>query len=78
MNSEEIMIDVLDKNDGEMRGTETFALTVNMPNKAWLRRILRRLASGGEITITPSRGGRGHKTVYRRNRNSAGQPRKVR
>jgi Mn-dependent DtxR family transcriptional regulator len=74
---QEDIMEVLNK-DGIAAGTEQLALTINVRRKSWLREILRRLASVGSITIIPSRGGRGNKTVYKRNRNSPGQPRKVR
>lgn len=61
---------------GELHGTEEIALTIKAP-KWWLIKIARRLMTSGEIEIIPSNGGRGHKTTYRRNRNSPGQPRKI-
>ena len=71
------VVKAIDENGGEIHGTETIAITVNARDKGWLVSILRRLASGGSITITPSRGGRGNKTVYKRNRNSPGTARKI-
>jgi hypothetical protein len=63
----------------ELHGTEEIAIRFSgVDSKSWILRMLRRLQDKGIITIIPSRGGRGHKTVYRRNRNSPGQPRKVR
>jgi len=58
---------------GEIVGTEIFALEINARNKAWLRRVVRRL---GWVIIIPSNGGRGNKTIYRRNRNQPGQRRR--
>jgi hypothetical protein len=77
MNIKDAVQAELDAKGGTLEGTETIALSINVRRKSWLREILRRLASGGSITIIPSRGGRGNKTVYKRNRNSPGQPRKV-
>jgi hypothetical protein len=63
---------------GELRGTEQIALDINVSRKSWMIEILRRLASRNEVIIIPSIGGRGKKTIYIRNRNSPGQPRKMR
>jgi hypothetical protein len=78
MNIEDAVQEELDTKGGTLEGTETIALSLNVRRKSWLREILRRLASGGSITIIQSRGGRGHKTVIKRNRNSPGQRRKIR
>lgn len=65
---------VLDKT-GEVHGTECLSLAINAP-KAWTIVQLRRLQDQGEIRIIPSNGGRGRKTIYRRNRNAPGGKRK--
>lgn len=65
---------VLDEN-GEIAGTETLTLAINT-RKYWTIINARRLEAEGEITIIPSNGGRGKKTIYKRNRNSPGQRRK--
>ncbi len=67
---------ILDNNNGELQGTEQLALDLNAP-KNWTIRCVRRLNEDGTITIIPSRGGRGNKTVYRRNPNQPGLPRKL-
>lgn len=67
---------VLDER-GEVCGTEHLSLTINA-HKRWTIQNARILASQGEITIAPSRGGRGIKTVYKRNRNQPGIPRRKR
>jgi hypothetical protein len=70
---------VLETNGGEVSGTEKLAALVNLINKkSWVRHCARQLAKFGVITIRPSRGGRGHQTVYKQNRNQPGQPRKTR
>ena len=61
----------------EIHGTEQLAIALNAHNKHWLILNLRDLNAEGSITITPSAGGRGRKTIYKRNRNSAGMARKV-
>lgn len=59
----------------EIHGTDALARTLNT-DKPWLIRSVRVMERRGQLTIIPSRGGRGNRTVYKRNRNSSGQPRK--
>jgi len=69
-----LILIALEDNDGEIHGTEDLASLLGVPaNKSWLRRHARTIPS---IQIIPSHGGRGNKTIYRRNRNSPGYPRK--
>lgn len=69
---------ILDDNE-TIEGTETLATELNMINsKSYVVRSARILQTEGEITIIPSRGGRGLKTIYKRNRNQPGQPRRTR
>jgi hypothetical protein len=67
------IIVVLEQNDGELKGTEELALTLNAP-KNWTIKCVRILEASGQIQIIPGRGGRGHRTVYKRNRNQPGIP----
>lgn len=69
-------IEALIAEHGTIHGTENFALLVRAKSKSNLIQYLRVIAQRGEITIVPSSGGRGRKTVYKRNRNSPGYPRK--
>lgn len=72
------IVEELDSQD-EIRGTEHMAYDVlGCSNKPWIRILLRQLQADGLVNILRSRGGRGHKTIYKRNRNSPGSPRKVR
>jgi hypothetical protein len=73
----EEIIATIDEGGGKAEGTEALALKVNAP-KPWVVKLARGLQALGVIRIIQSRGGRGNKTVYKRNRNSPGQPRKVR
>ena len=57
-------------------GTERLVKSTNCMNKTWVRHCLYKLERAGLITIIRG-GGRGHKTIYRRNRNQPGLPRKV-
>jgi hypothetical protein len=66
---------VIDENDGEIKGTEKLALLLNA-GKTWMIKCARVIERTGHITIIPSRGGRGNRTVYKRNRNSPGMARK--
>lgn len=60
-------------------GTEKITIEISTSNcKTFVLKQLRALERSGHITIIPSRGGRGKRTVYKRNRNSTGQRRKVR
>lgn len=69
---------ILDHNE-TIEGTETLATQLNLLNsKSYVIRSARILQDAGEITIIPSRGGRGLKTVYKRNRNQPGLPRRTR
>jgi hypothetical protein len=69
---------ILDHNE-IIEGTETLATELNLlNNKGYVIRSARILQDAGEITIIPSRGGRGLKTVYKRNRNQPGLPRRKR
>ena len=72
MSTEEAVQEQLDANGGTLEGTETFALRINARDKGWLVSILRRLEERGVLTIIRSNGGRGKKTVYKRNHNSPG------
>lgn len=71
----ESIIIVLETNGGEIKGTEQLALAVNSP-KHYIIKCARAIQRRGLITIVPSNGGRGNKTVYKRNRNQTGLPRK--
>lgn len=66
---------ILDEHGGEVQGTARLAQNLNV-DEFWLRKCARVLVRAGLITIIPSRGGRGKLTIYKRNRNSPGQPRK--
>jgi hypothetical protein len=66
---------MLDEHDGEIHGTELLARHLNA-DKPWIIKCVRVIESDGQIEIIPSRGGRGHRTIYRRNPNSPGLPRK--
>lgn len=68
----------LENNDDEIFGTENIAQRLLANNHAWVRRVLDLLEQDGELEIIRTRGGRGHKNIIRRNRNSPGYPRKVR
>jgi hypothetical protein len=73
-----IMI-VIEENNGEIQGTEQLALALASLNcKSFVVRSAQRLQEAGEITICKSCGGRGRKTIYKRNRNQPGIARKVR
>lgn len=67
---------ILEQNNGELQGTEELALALNAP-KNWTIRCVRRLQENDEIKIIQSSGGRGKRTVYKRNRNSPGQRRRT-
>lgn len=60
----------------EIHGTEylTFEVLGNS-RKSFVRAKVRQLAQDGECEIIYGNG-RGHKTIYRRNRNSPGSPRR--
>lgn len=62
---------------GEVAGTEQLATMLNMVNnKGWIIHSARLLEKKDLIHIITSRGGRSNKTIYKRNRNSPGAPRK--
>lgn len=72
------IIIVLDENNGEVQGTEDLALALSLLNcKSFVVRSAKRLQATGQITICKSCGGRGKKTIYKRNRNQPGNARKV-
>ena len=71
---EEILIEQINA-AGKLEGTERIAIEINAP-KWWVLKIAQRLAAKGRIHIVATNGGRGHKTVYKRNRNSPGAPRR--
>jgi len=72
-----MIIIVIDRNGGEVQGSEELALELNTA-KHYVLTCARRLARLGEITIRRSCGGRGNKTVYKRNRNQPGLARRTR
>jgi len=73
----QIILVVIDEHGGEVEGTETLALAANVRRKSYLLKCVRALRHNSLITIIPSSGGRGRKTIYRRrNRNQPGQPRR--
>jgi len=74
---QDAIIIMLEEMGGEFKGTEELALALNAP-KNWTIKCVRVLKTNGEIKIIPARGGRGHRTVYKRNRNQPGLPRKTR
>lgn len=55
---------VIDHEGGELKGTEQLALTINA-KKTHVIKWVRALQHDGKLRIVPSRGGRGHRTVYR-------------
>jgi hypothetical protein len=72
------IITALDNNGGELHGTRNLANKVNAPaHIARVMKWVRKLEGMGEITINRACGGRGHKTIYKRNRTNPGLPRKV-
>lgn len=63
----------------EIHGTEYLAYEViGVSSKTWVRCQVRKLEAAGILTIIRSRGGWGRRTIYRRNRNSPGYPRRTR
>lgn len=76
MNILDRILAAMDERGGVIIGTENFASLIGRVNsKPWLIRNARLLEQDGTIVIIPSRGGRGNKTIYRKNRNSPGSPR---
>lgn len=74
---QDAILNELEKNGGQIEGTEQIALNINVRRKSWLREIFKRMSSQDMVIVISSNGGRGHKTkVLKRNRNSPGQPRK--
>lgn len=65
----------IEQHGGTVEGTETLSLTVGT-RKWYLIECTRAMQRDGIITIIPSIGGRGRKTIYKRNRNQPGKPRK--
>lgn len=74
----EMIIRILSANGGEIAGTEHLAHDhLNCFDKRYVRSQLRELEDAQEILIIHSNGGRGNKNIIRKkNRNSAGYPRK--
>jgi len=71
------ILQCLEEHDGEMQGTEQLSLATYTARKSHLVYLVRRLCSNGDITIVKSNGGRGCKTIYKRNPNQTGLPRKT-
>ncbi len=69
------IIAAIETNDGTVLGTETLALEVGAA-KHYVIKCARVIQHNNLITIIPSSGGRGRKTIYKRNRNQPGSPRK--
>lgn len=69
------IIAVIEDNGDALQGTEALALQVGAA-KHYVIKCARVIQHDNLITIIPSNGGRGRKTVYKRNRNSPGAPRK--
>lgn len=65
----------IENDGGEVKGTSHLANRLHTWEK-WIRKYARELAAAGLITIIPSRGGRGKRTIYKRNPNSPGLPRR--
>ncbi len=56
----------INKNGGTFEGTEELSLVLKSANnKKWVMRCVRILEKDGKIYIHRSRGGRGHRTVYK-------------
>lgn len=73
---QDAIIIVLEQNGGELKGTEELSLMLHV-QKRWTIKCVRVLESNGQIQILQSRGGRGKRTVYKRNRNQPGMARKT-
>ena len=64
---------------GEIQGVGALAEEIPCERKTWVLEQLRKLEAEGLISYTPSKGGRGNRSIIRkRNRNAPGLPRKVR
>lgn len=72
-----LILIALEDHEGEIHGTENLAELLLSHDHSWVRRQLNELEALRLIRIIRSRGGRGHKNIIRRNRNSPGYPRKV-
>jgi hypothetical protein len=71
------IIQIIEQHGDEVHGTAKLADDAGCVNqKSYLIKCAHVLQSNGQIVIIPSRGGRGRKTVYKRNRNQPGLPRK--
>lgn len=63
----------------EIHGTEYLSYEIcHNARKSWVIAKVRQLEADGQCEIIHALPGRGRKTIYRRNRNSPGAPRKVR
>ena len=72
------IIVAIETNGGEFHGTNELARACHATDSVHYMMIYaRRLADMGEITIHSSGRGRGRKTVYKRNPNQDGQPRRT-
>ena len=78
MNSQvvEIILRTIDSNKGTVSGTEYLQHITNIRRRSYLLKCVRAIQHDGLITIIPSIGGRGRKTIYKRNPNQPGLPRK--
>jgi len=75
----ETILVIVDKHNGEYHGIEALALELGCMDRFWLRQLLQRAETAGQIRVIRTNGGRGCKNVIKRNRNSGGMsPRKVR
>lgn len=71
------IIEAVERNGGVLQGTHQLATLINSAkSKTDVLNAARKLQEHGLITIYFSLGGRGKRTVYKRNRNSPGQARK--
>lgn len=73
---QQTIIIMLDRNNGTIEGTEHLAADlIGCNNHAHVRSKLKALEETGLIQVIRTLGGRGHKNIIRRNRNSPGYPR---
>ncbi len=78
-NIQEGILVFIENNNDEVQGTQQLTLALSTLNcKSYILRSARMLQVDGRITIIPSHGGRGKKTIYKRNRNQPGIARKPR